>query len=316
MGPRDRVAAWVALLGMVCFSCKPTDARKGGSRLEPVGGQPATPSATAASAGRPSLDQPAQGSRGCGRDSPTGDITVNVQDGNGVRREVNLLVPTPYDPNFPRAISISYHGAGGRASHAKGFRLQEAPGASAAAIFVFPQGVPYKNFGVGWDDTCAGYDMPLFDNMLAHLDANYCIDTSRVFVSGFSWGCDHVTALACCRGSRIRGVAAASCSDEYGDKADHTTYQNLPCPQPQRAGIRFTHASVEDSGYPSPLFATTVSLYRAFNGCSDGTMAVDPNPCRSFEGCNSPFIDCPYPNLAHQLPPNFADESWAFFMGL
>jgi hypothetical protein len=43
----------------------------------------------------------------------------------------------------------------------------------------------------------------------------------------FLGGCDQVTALACCRGNRIRGVAAASCSDEFADPKNASTYQNL-----------------------------------------------------------------------------------------
>jgi poly(3-hydroxybutyrate) depolymerase len=256
-------------------------------------------------------------STGCGvTGKPTGDLTVTVADGNGVMRQVDLLVPVSYNNKVGRAVSIAYHGAGGHSSDARAFGLQDAAGASDAAIFAFPQGIAYETYGVGWDDTCGGYDMPLFDNMLTYLKANYCIDASRVFVSGFSWGCDQVTALACCRGNRIRGVAAASCTDEFADPKNASTYQNLPCPTSPAAGIRFTHETLSDSAFPAPLFATTLSLYRSFNACSDTATASSPAPCRAFTGCGRPLVDCPYDGLGHQLPPNFGNDTWAFFSSL
>ena len=42
---------------------------------------------------------------------------------------------------------------------------------------------------------------------IADVQANYCVDKSRVFVAGFSWGADMTHALACCRGNQIKGIA-------------------------------------------------------------------------------------------------------------
>lgn len=241
---------------------------------------------------------------------------LRIKDGNGVLRDYQVVVPASYNPSTPLSVSFSYHGGSGTAANARAFGIESAPGAAAAAIFVYPSGIAYRNLGVGWDDSCSGYDMPFFDNMLGYLKANYCIDTERVFASGFSWGCDHVTALACCRGDQIRGVAAASCSDEFDDPSNASTYHNLPCPVTSSAAIRFTHSAVSDGGYPAPLFATTLALFRSLNRCSPTSTATSPSPCQAFNGCAVPLIDCSYPGLEHQLPSEFGSDTWGFFKTL
>jgi hypothetical protein len=250
---------------------------------------------------------------GCGRaGQATGDLALTAKDGKGKTRDYELLVPSSYDPSKPLALSFVYHGAGGKAENAKGFGLQDAPGARDASLFVFPQGIEFQNFGVGWDDACGGYDVALFDQMLSSIKSTYCIDPKRVFVAGFSWGCDHATALACCRGDKIRAIAAGSCADEFTDKADYKTYANFPCPSKAPTGIRFTHQANGDTGYPPPLFATTSGLYRSINGCTSTGAQVD-GACKSFAGCTSPFIECVYPGIGHALPSGWSTDSWVFF---
>lgn len=256
-------------------------------------------------------------SAGCGLTGrATGDLHLRVRDGNGVLRDYEVVVPASYSPTIPLSVSFSYHGASGTPAHARAYGIESAPGAAASAIFVYPTGIPYSNLGVGWDDSCSGYDMPFFDNMLDYLKSNYCIDTERVFASGFSWGCDYVTALACCRGNKIRGVSAVACSDDFSDPANPATYRNLPCPVASSAAIRFAHSAGGDAGYPAPLFATTLSLFRSFNHCSATSTATSPSPCQAYNGCATPLIDCSYPGLGHQLPSNFGSDTWAFYKAL
>ena len=127
---------------------------------------------------------------------------------------------------------------------------------------MFPQGIDENGTGIGWQRFCSGYDVPYFDHMLAEVEAQYCVDRSRVFVSGFSEGCDLSTALACCRGSEIRAIGAASCSDSFTDLSDYTTFVDYArCPAPLHTAVRFTHdASGGDAGYQAPAFTTTDTL--------------------------------------------------------
>jgi polyhydroxybutyrate depolymerase len=282
-----------------------------GCNKEPASSREEAPRATAEGT---ASSKGSGSSTACGRQPPaTGTVRLKAKDGKGKTRDYELLVPSSYDPSKPLALSFVYHGAGGTPESAKAFGLQDAPGAKEASIFVYPRGIEFQNFGVGWDDSCGGYDVALFDQMLSSIESNYCIDTKRVFVAGFSWGCDHATALACCRGEKVRAIAAGSCVDEYNDKSDYHTYVNLPCPAKASSGIRFTHDVNGDTGYPGPLFAMTSALYRSFNGCTNRAAPIDPSPCKSFAGCASPFIECAYSGLGHALPGSWSADSWAFF---
>ena len=51
----------------------------------------------------------------------------------------------------------------------------ESPGLNEGEVVVDPsvdpQGIGYQTFGVGWDDSCSGYDVAFFDTMTAALEA-------------------------------------------------------------------------------------------------------------------------------------------------
>ena len=258
--------------------------------------------------------QGASGSAGCGlTGKQVGDFHLSTTDGNGTTRDYEVMVPAGYNPNTPLALTLVYHGAGGNQAGAKAFGVQGAPGASTTSIFVFPQGISYQTYGVGWDDSCTGYDMPLFDHILTTIEANYCIDTGKVFVGGFSWGGDHVTALACCRGNKIRGVAAASCTDEFANAADYRTYSDLPCPAATFPGIRFTHDVNSDGAYTQQQFNSTSALYRSWGGCSNSSSPTSPSPCVAWGTCTQPVVECAYSGLGHAIPSGWGNDTWAFF---
>jgi len=272
---------------------------------------------SASDAGESPAHSPASRQLGCGRPPPhTGDIHFRATDGAGTSRDCEVIVPRDYDPATPLAVTFVYHGAGGTEASAKALGLHRVAAAEASSIFVFPQGIAFEKQGVGWDDTCTGYDMVLFDRVLQRLESDYCVDPARVFAAGFSWGCDHVTALMCCRGKRVRAIAAASCSDDFQNPSDVRTYINFPCPEAGSTAIRFTHDANGDSGYTAQQFDTTSALYRSLDRCSTTSTPTPPVPCESHVGCAEPFIECAYPHLGHSLPTTWAADTWRFFSGL
>ena len=247
--------------------------------------------------------------------SPT-SVHRTVTDGRGTPRDFIVRVPAGYDGDKPLAVTFVFHGLNGKAADAPAYGIQDGTGAAEASLFVFPQGVTFENDGVGWDDTCGGYDMVFFDRMLADIEAQYSVDGSKVFVAGFSWGGDFVTALACCRGDKIRGIAAAACTDEFRDPADYRTYANLACPVANRAAIRFTHDANGDSAYPAPLFATTSKLFQSMNACSSSAAEANPGSCVSYAGCANRTVECVKPGIGHSPGPNWGAETWDFFSSL
>ena len=258
-------------------------------------------------------------SGGCGKTAARiGDFTLSTVDGNNKARQFMVLVPGNYSDKKTYPIVFVFHGAGGSAAESYSWGLQNAPGAATAAIFVFPNGIQYESYGIGWNDSKNGYDMAFFDNMLRVVEAGYCIDTQRVFAAGFSWGGDFVVALTCARGNVLRAVAINSTTDEYKTATDSKTYENSPCPSMVHPPVRFVHAADGDAEYPAPLFATTSSLYRRFNVCSTSSKAVTSTvsgmSCVSYNSCTKEFVECSFPSsIGHALPPNWAKDTWAFF---
>jgi poly(3-hydroxybutyrate) depolymerase len=260
---------------------------------------------------------------GCGKLAPpTGLLNLTTTDGLGRIRTFQAQVPADYNPTKAYALTFVFHGAGGSSAQSYSWGLQNASGASEASIFLYPQGLPFYSYGVGWDDRKGSPDMPFFDNMVKKIETSYCINSARVFAAGFSWGGDFVTALACNRGSVLRAAAINSASDEFNDRTNHLTYQDLPCPTTSYPALRFEHAIGGDGAYPSPLFATTSKLLQKFNACSttcgSPTTSVPSSSsamtCVSYNGCGKELIECSFAtSIGHALPPNWAADTWAFF---
>ena len=126
-------------------------------------------------------------SSGCGQPVESGgQFEQSTVDGRGTARFYKVQVPTDYDPAKPLALTIVFHGGGSDENGAMGFGLQSVAGANAASVFVFPRGMRFEDHGVGWNDSCDGYDMAFFDNIVSSIEAKYCIYTNRVFVARFS----------------------------------------------------------------------------------------------------------------------------------
>jgi poly(3-hydroxybutyrate) depolymerase len=258
-------------------------------------------------------------SPGCGKLKPRiGTFTMTTTDGANRTRSFLIEVPAIYNPNNGYSLNFVYHGAGGNSAEAYAWGLQNVTGANESGIFVYPQGINYQNYGIGWDDTTKGYDIPFFDNMVKVVEADWCVNTKRIFAAGFSWGGDFVTALTCNRGAVVRAVAVNSATDEYNNQSDYRTYANLPCASATHSAMRYVHAVGGDSAYPSPLFGTTSSLYRSFNTCAATSTASHSSTsvmtCVTHNSCSKEFIECSFnANIGHTLPPNWASDTWAFF---
>lgn len=257
-------------------------------------------------------------SGGCRSPGNPGVVTRSTVDGRAQSRTFLVKVPATYAPPRAYPLIFVFHGGGADAKQSYSWGLQGAGGASDAAIFVFPNGLPFQSFGVGWDDGAGGYDLPFFDNMLKGIEAAYCIDQQKVFVAGFSWGGDFVVTLACHRGDLIRAVAANSTDDEFKDPANYLTYQGLPCSSHRHPPIRFEHAEGGDSSYAPPLFSTTSRLFQFLNGCGAATeIAPSSTPatkCVVYSACASSYAECVFDKrIGHALPPKWAEDTWSFF---
>jgi len=143
----------------------------------------------------------------------------------GMSREYIIDIPANYDPTQPYRLIFSWHQAyGSDTGNANGlhpandgpnfdaknyayFGLhREMTAANDTAIFIAPGGIG----NLPWD---YNRDVVLFDDILALVDANLCIDDSRVFTTGFSFGAMMSYALTLGRPSKLRGAVAMAAAN-------------------------------------------------------------------------------------------------------
>jgi predicted esterase len=151
--------------------------------------------------------------------APTTSTRLKGVTSGGKSRAVIIDIPADYDPTKPYRLIFSWRQMGGSdtgnatglhpagdgpnfdAEHYAYFGLRrEALNAKEPAIFVAPDTDPV---GGNWD---YDKDSAYFDDLLALVTTDLCIDESRVFATGFSFGAMMSYALSVGRASKLRGA--------------------------------------------------------------------------------------------------------------
>jgi poly(3-hydroxybutyrate) depolymerase len=161
-------------------------------------------------------------SKGCGINS-TLKATKNVENGqrfemkvNGETRSFYMTLPKNYDNKKPYKVLFAMHCYGSNGEdfvhhtpdydHPTPYYGQQVLDKENNYIFVSPDAV-----GGMWNKGRA--DHIFFDQMLTLIENNYCIDTSRVFLTGFSFGAMFSNSLAHYFQDRVRAVAVYAVAD-------------------------------------------------------------------------------------------------------
>ncbi|WP_211293657.1 alpha/beta hydrolase family esterase [Lentzea kentuckyensis] len=148
-------------------------------------------------------------SAGCGKTPTLGNGTHTISS-NGKNRSFILKLPDNYNRNTPYRIVFGFHWRGGTATDVATGRTVNPQYwqyygllrlSNNSTIFVAPQGL-----GNGWGNA-GGEDVTFVDNMLRRIEGDLCVETSRRFAVGFSWGGGMSFALACARPNVFRAVA-------------------------------------------------------------------------------------------------------------
>jgi len=184
---------------------------------------PPPPTATPTLAPPPTTSADARPSAGCGKTRTLQNGTITI-DSNGNRWYI-LRAPDNYDANHPYRLVIAYHWLSGTAEDvAYGTAATESPFyglwdlAANSTIFVAPMGLG-SGGNTGWPNA-GGEDVAFTDAILAQIEAELCIDTGRIFATGFSYGAGMSYALACARPDVFRGVALYSGAQLSGCDGD------------------------------------------------------------------------------------------------
>lgn len=148
-------------------------------------------------------------SEGCGKSRTLQNGRINLSV-NGVNRSYILRVPENYNNANAYKFVVGYHWLNGNANQvASGgnggstdkpfYGLWDL--AQNSTIFVAPEGIDS-----GWANS-NGRDIAFTDALVSQVQSNLCIDKSRIFATGFSYGAAMSNAVACARANVFRAVA-------------------------------------------------------------------------------------------------------------
>jgi polyhydroxybutyrate depolymerase len=243
-----------------------------------------------------------------GKTGASGDRAITITSG-GRERTFDLHVPATYDPAKRTPLVFVFHGY---TMDAKG--IADATKFAAAAdargmLVAFPEGTS-GGFNGG---SCCGAaasnkvdDLGFARDMIAKVDAEYCVDDKRVFSTGFSNGGYFSYLLAC----EASGTFAAVASVAGVIGVDPSTCKpKRPVPLLHIHGTGDLVVPFNGGGIgASRSVATSVDTFKATNGCAAGDGAVvhdkDDVTCRSWAPCagGSDVRLCSVSGGGHQWP--------------
>jgi poly(3-hydroxybutyrate) depolymerase len=243
-------------------------------------------------------------SAGCGTTRTLQNGTINIMFNNASRNYI-LRVPEDYDNDHAYRLVFAFAESGSSAmSVATRNYFTLATLDSTNTIFVAPDAA---NGAGSWSQS----DVDLTDLILAELEEDLCIDKSRIFATGFSFGGAMSLALACKRADVFRGVAFFSGADLTGSCTG-----TLTTPIAYYA----SQASGDSSGDPIPSSGRIKQAqFAELNGCMPEPEATtfpapgQPHKCTVYQGCSAghPTVYCVFDG-PHGWEPRDPGESMSW----
>jgi pimeloyl-ACP methyl ester carboxylesterase len=264
-----------------------------------------TPTPTPTTGTRPSA--------GCGKTRTLQNGTHTIQSG-GVNRTYILNVPSTYNNTTPYRLVIGYPWGNGTAVNvANGGYYGLLPRSNGTTIFIAPQGIDNA-----WANP-NGRDVTFTDAFLSQVWNDLCVDQSRIFATGFSYGGAMSYAIACSRPNVFRAVvviAGGSFSGCSGGTSP-VAYLGIHGVSDNIANISGGRAArdnfLRNNGYPAqnapePAVGSRTHICTKYQG----GMAAYPVEWCAFDGGHqaSPFDGGSGDDGSRSWVPG---ETWAFF---
>jgi hypothetical protein len=251
------------------------------------------------------------GAEGDLRAGPSAGCNGQVNDPYGEDVEHSLLgdrlywtrLPDVYDGTNP--VPVVFYGPGcGIANNVEGAPLDGSISQDAMRVFLVSTG--------GCFDT-GGPESPeneYFATALAEIEAAYCTDLGKVFLSGYSSGGWLTNQLACTHGDKIRGIGTAA--------------GGMPDPSAQCTGrvAAMMHAGTGDTANPIENIDEDTGVdrgsgaakerIRIANNCTDQTMPWgDISYCQQYVGCDPGYevVWC-VENTGHSNGGEVSQHGW------
>lgn len=263
----------------------------GGSGNQAGSGAAGSASAGTGGAGGTGGAADAAPSAGCHKTPALKNNGYNALTSGGKSRQYYLRWPPSYDNTHPYRLILDLHGATGKGTDlAPGF-LGIYDLSKGSTIFIAPDAS-----GGLWS---AATDTTFVDDILKAVEADLCIDTTRVELEGFSQGAAMAWTLACSRPQVFRAVVGHS----GGGVANPTTCQ----PIPYLGSLGLSEGNGQN---------TQTDQFAKWNACTIDKLPTAPtggHVCTDYKGCPAayPVRWCSYDG-GHTPSPNDAGKnaSW------
>lgn len=219
------------------------------------------------------------------------DKARKLMDGNqtlssgGQSRQWHVKAPQGYDQSHPYRVIFMYHWNYGsinaivnppdadKNTDRPYYGIEDLSGDTT--IFVVPQGL--EN---GWANT-NDRDSNFTDAMLTAVTDGLCVDTTRIFTTGFSYGGAMSLKLACTKPDKFRAAIV------YDTGTFLSGFNQSECKTP----IAFFEShGLDDHTFDYNEGLKVLGIFTKLNGCTAQTppMAADnAHTCVSFEGCSA-----------------------------
>lgn len=251
---------------------------------------------------------------------------ISITAANMQRRYI-LSVPSNYDNKHPYRLVISFHQRDGNDIQNYSWQYYGLlPLSNNTTIFVAPNGqlngAPCAGTGngqtsCGWPNP-SNSDIALADAVVAQIEENFCVDTNRIFATGWSFGGAMSYEMACARplgttNGYIRGVAVYSGSPQI---------TSGPCPPMKQVAYYASHGTNDNVLQYSGGVSMAQNFAKA-NGCTwaNPTQATGGHVCTNIAGCMTgyPVEFCsfvgghtPYPDNGQAAGSWGPGEAWKF----
>jgi hypothetical protein len=164
--------------------------------------------------------------------------------------------------------------------------VQAIAGADAKSPNIVPPNGAPGCFQAGKESTEDSPEGPYFDQVMAQVETDFCIDKGKVYAAGTSSGAWLSNYLACARGKAIRGTASDSGGIQFNRPTCTGGASVMEMPGDS--------ANVKDSKGNDIGAAVARDLFIKTNGCSmtPTAMTFGGAGCQVYGGCASPVAWC------------------------
>jgi polyhydroxybutyrate depolymerase len=203
------------------------------------------------------------------------------------QRTVVVHVPSGYTGSSKVALVLNMHGSGSTAAGQEEFSGMDDTSDSDGFIVAYPQALIPEGSGFDWNvpgvplvggqavPAGAPDDVTFLTSLVSILEQRYCIDSSRVYATGFSGGARMASQLACDAPSTFAAVAPVS-------GLRHPT----PCPVARPVPVLAFHGTADPvdpyGGHGEAYWTYSVPQaaqdWAVQDGCSSTATVSQPDP--------------------------------------